>query len=96
MSVLYVGNAPAAILHRIPSEARRADVMILGENAVYPLTAEEIATCGARRVVVLPGSACKKPPEADAPAVWIEMKEKDWLRISPEGIEVNGSKWSAP
>ena len=91
MRVLYVGNAPAAILHRIPSEARRADVMILGENAVYPLSEEDVASCGARCVIVLPGVSCKKPPEADAPAEWIEMKENDWVRISPEGIVVNGS-----
>ncbi len=96
MRVLYVGNAPAAILHRMPTEARRADVLILGKNAVYPLSEEDVASCGARCVIVLPGAFCKKPPEADAPAVWIEMKGQAWVRISPEGIEVNGSKWSAP
>lgn len=96
MSVLYVGNAPAEILHRMPPEVRRADVLILGENAVYPLSAETIATCGARCVVVLPGVSCKKPPEADVPAAWIEMNDKDWVRISSEGIELNGLQWSAP
>lgn len=96
MSVLFVGNAPAEILHRMPPEVLRADVLILGENGVYPLSAEEIATCGARCVVVLPGVSCKKPPEEDAPAVWIEMKDKDWVRICPDGIELNGLQWSAP
>lgn len=96
MSVLYVGNAPAEILHRMPPEVRRADVLILGENAVYPLSAEMTATCGARCVVVLPGVSCKKPPETDVPAAWIEMNDKDWVRISSEGIELNGLQWSAP
>lgn len=96
MSVLYVGNAPAEILHRMPTEDRRADVLILGKNDVYPLSAEDVVSCGARCVIVLPGVSCKKPPEADVPAVWIEMRDKDWIRISPEGIELNGSQWSAP
>lgn len=96
MSVLYVGNAPTAILHHMPPESRHADILILGENAVYPLSAEDVASCGARCVIVLPGVSCKKPPEADVPAVWIEMRDKDWIRISPEGIELNGSQWSVP
>lgn len=96
MSVLHVGNAPAEILHRMPTEDRRADVLILGKNDVYPLSAEDVVSCGARCVIVLPGVSCKKPPEADVPAVWIEMRDKDWIRISPEGIELNGSQWSAP
>ncbi len=96
MSVLHVGNAPAEILHRMPTEDRRADVLILGKNDVYPLSAEDVLSCGARCVIVLPGVSCKKPPEADVPAVWIEMRDKDWIRISPEGIELNGSQWSAP
>ena len=96
MSVLYVGNAPTAILHHMPPESRHADILILGENAVYPLTAEEVASCGARCVIILPGVSCKKPPEADTPAVWIEMRDKDWIRISPEGIELNGARRTAP
>lgn len=96
MNVLYVGNAPAEILHRMPPEVRCADVLILGGNAVYPLAAEDVASCGARCVIVLPGVSCKKPPEADAPAAWIEMKDKDWVRISPKGVELNGLQWSAP
>lgn len=96
MSVLYVGNAPAAILHHMPMESRHADILILGENDVYPLSAEDVVSCGARCVIVLPGVSCKKTPEADVPAVWIEMRDKDWIRISPEGIELNGSQWSAP
>lgn len=96
MRVLYVGNAPAEILHRMPTEDRRADVLILGKNDVYPLSEEDVVSCGARCVIVLPGVSCKKPPEADVPAVWIEMRDKDWIRISSEGIELNGSQWSAP
>lgn len=98
LRVLYVGQTPAEALHRMPPEARRAEVLILGNNEVFPLSAEDIASCEARLVILLPGSGGinKTQPEQDAPTAWLEMKDKDWVRISPGGVELNGSKWSAP
>ncbi len=94
--VLYVGNAPAAAWYRMPESARRAQVLILGKHPVQPLGAEQICSAGARLIILLPGAEYNLRPEQAAPAAVIRMKDEDWLRLCPDGVELNGSKWSAP
>ena len=89
--VLYVGNAPADAWYRIPTEKRRAELLILGSHPVQSLSVEDICSVGARYIIQLPGTERKIRPEQVAPAVLIEMKDEDWLRISPDGVRINGS-----
>lgn len=94
--VLYVGNAPAEAWYRMPESARRAQVLILGKHPVQTLAAEQIYAVGARIIILLPGAEYNMRPVQAAPAAVIRMKDEDWLRLSPDGVELNGSKWSAP
>lgn len=94
--VLYVGNAPAEAWYRMPESARRAQVLILGKHPVQALDAEQIYASGAGLIILLPGAEYHLRPELAAPAAVIRMKDEDWLRLSPAGVELNGSKWSAP
>lgn len=95
-SVLYLGNAPAEAWYRLPVSARRAGVVILGRHPVQPIGVQELRESGASVVVLLPAAAESISPEQVAPAVLIEMQQQDWLRLRPDGAELNGLKWSAP
>lgn len=94
--VLYVGNAPADAWYRMPERTRRAQVLILGKHPVQPLDEEQIHSVGASLIILLPGAEYNLRPEQTAPAAVIRMKDEDWLRLSPAGVELNGSQWSAP
>lgn len=88
--VLFVGNAPADAWYRMPEDKRRAELLILGRHPVQPLSLEDIRAVGAGYIIQLPGSERTIRPEHIAPAVLIEMKDEDWLKISPEGVSLNG------
>ncbi len=95
-SVLYIGKSPSSAWYRMPPEKRKADVLIVGEHPVHPLLPDELSTAGARLIIRLPDVENEWQPEQVAPAALIQMKDDDWVRCSVQGIELNGSKWSAP
>ena len=95
-SVLYIGSSPAAAWYRMPPEKRKADVLIVGEHSVHPLLPDELCTAGAHLIIRLPDAEKEWQPEQVAPAALIQMKDDDWVRCSPQGILLNGLKWSAP
>ena len=88
--VLFVGNAPADAWYRMPEDKRHAELLILGRHPVQPLSLEDIRAVGAGYIIQLPGAERTIRPEHIAPAVLIEMKDEDWLKISPEGVSLNG------
>lgn len=73
--VLYVGDAPASALHMLPTEVRRANLVILGYHDKDPVVDSRLLQeWGAERIILLP-SAVNAPisEEMVAPARLIRM-----------------------
>ncbi len=66
-SLLYVGDASRATWERLPQEARRADILILGMNPRQPVDDPAVVRAtGARLVVLLPAASGSQLQEQHA------------------------------
>lgn len=75
---LYVGDASMLTYETLPRDARRADMVILGHNAAYPVDASLLAEeSGARQMVMLPSAAAQD--DASLPAIGVNVR---WVRES--------------
>lgn len=88
-TLLYVGDAASVTYETLPWEARRADIVVLGYNASYPIPASLLMEeSGAGQLILLPSAAARDDSHAllqQAPNVqWV--RESSPLLVLPAGV----------
>ncbi len=84
-SLLYVGDASRATWERLPAEARKADVLILGKNPSLALDDPSVLqACGANHVLLLPSAAGSLlQPEHAPEGARLQRMEEQQLIVLP-------------